>query len=114
MSDTDNEQVKKEIEALLETLGGSADEVADHLENEDCTGIPSKPGSCPVAVLLRREFGDRVTGSIMARSDRIEVRTSPFGEPNISVMYPSGVRTFVAKFDSGRYPTLTPQEVECD
>jgi hypothetical protein len=87
---------------LLAELGEHPDMIAARLAAECAWGVPGSRNRCPLAKYLRRKLGT------LASVDR---DGAVLGRPVRTVPLPVACRSFVRKFDKGRYPELVEPAV---
>ena len=86
----------------LQSLGSTAEDVADTLISGGWRGFPGDAGTCPVALYL-------TTMLPFARSAVVGVggaTVHTVGDTDIDADLPPAVSVFVRAFDSGAYPEL--------
>lgn len=93
---------EEELEALLASLGDSADAVATSLEVAEIKGRREEASCCPVARWLRRETG---LSCISVDLSQIHVWAGRDLD-QITVRTPPAVNDFVGHFDDHGYPEL--------
>lgn len=87
---------REALDAVLNLLGGDAEEVAGTLLALGCRGFGGTPRACPVARYLGRAFpGTEIL---------VCVGSSVVGGREFRL--PGPVADFVAEFDEGRHPAL--------
>ena len=86
---------KRALNASLNRLGKTSQEIAESLRQLKITGRQMDSAKCPLAVYLRTEFPDE---SVEVNDAGIEV--------NGAFVVRKGAGDFVDDFDGGRYPDL--------
>lgn len=96
------------IRTLLHSLGPTSGEVADSLRKRGITGFPGHCQTCPIAVLILREYPGEVTPkNLTVRGDAIELFS---GTALRVVRMPQPVRHFLVAFDLAEYPDMIRRE----
>jgi hypothetical protein len=85
------------------------DEVAASLRRRGITGYPGHCQTCPIAVLILREFPDSITAKEMAVTSRGVLISGPPGDGYVRL--PAPVTGFIRAFDQRRYPDMIRTEM---
>lgn len=100
--------VAQDTKALLTTLRGSPQEIADVLAADGLRGWPRDAKGCAIARLLNASLGGHEwVHSITVGTDRVVLRPARRWKRGVSVVLPDPVRAFISDFDAGRFPELT-------
>ncbi|HZM53924.1 MAG TPA: hypothetical protein VFC03_02740 [Acidimicrobiales bacterium] len=108
---SDLRQIKKHVNALLDGLGKSPDEVAASLHAAGVQGVPKSNSSCAIALyaaaLMKADPRVRsvAVGPCSLMINLAKPRDSRPGG-RLSVQLPKPVRGFVAAFDARQYPMV--------
>lgn len=95
---------KSEVYALLESLGGSLDEIAASLCEQNIKGEMGKSRTCPVALYLHRRG---IYAEVMVK--HTDVTMLVMGEESyssVTIDNPNAVAEFVEAFDDHKFPEL--------
>lgn len=87
------------VEQLLQQLGDTAEEVAQHLRYHGIKGRPCQPGTCPISRYLRANGVYEATTGTRDAGGKV-------GDYSISSNLPPAVKAFVALFDHDHFPEL--------
>ncbi len=109
--------IKRRVEALLESLGHDPDEVASALEVAGVQGVPRSNSSCAVALYASAimKTDPRINAVAVGPCTLILTLLKDDGRPGgkLTVQLPKPVRGFVDRFDTAHYPrVLRLQSVE--
>jgi hypothetical protein len=111
----DLRQIKKHVNALLNGLGKSPDEVAAALHAAGVQGVPKSNSSCAIALyaaaLMRTDPRVRSV-AVGPCSLTINLTKPTDSRPGgrLSVQLPKPVRGFVAAFDARQYPMVVREQ----
>ena len=112
---SDLRQIKKHVNALLNGLGKSPDEVAAALQAAGVQGVPKSNSSCAIALyaaaLMKTDLRVRsvAVGPCSLMINLIKPTDSRPGG-RLSVQLPKPVRGFVAAFDARQYPMVIREQ----
>ncbi len=100
--------IRRRVAIALQSLGTSADDVADALDTGGWRGLRHDAGACPVSLYLTATLPD-VRGAAVGTG---EATVHPIDGPDEEIDLPPAVATFVEAFDGGAYPELAV--TDCD
>jgi hypothetical protein len=102
--------IKRRVEALLESLGHDPDEVASALEVAGVQGVPRSNASCAVALYASAvmQTDPRIKAVAVGPCTLILTLLKGDGRPGgkLTVQLPKPVRGFVGRFDTAQYPRV--------
>lgn len=102
--------IPHKIRLALESLGSTADEVAQTLSSRGITGRRNSGCDCPVARFLQAEVPETARlwwfSGYWVDGEYIQLPLSMSELPETRVDVPQPVYEFVLRFDSGDYPDL--------
>jgi hypothetical protein len=100
--------LRAETTQLLQDLGGSAEEVAAHLESAGVKGIPGSGTGCAVARYINAVMAsDPRLGPITVSNEAVTILGRHWWTPPVIVPVPLPVRSFIVRFDREDFVSLT-------
>ena len=97
-----SDSTRRRLAAALQSLGSTADNIADNLEIGGWRGLRHDAGACPISLYLTAVV-PHVQGAAVG-ADQATIHT--LDGPDLEIDLPPAVADFVRAFDNGAYPDL--------
>jgi hypothetical protein len=105
--------LQERVKELLDSLGETADEVADFLRSRGITGTPEDPCFCPIANLIKVEIPEAADSFLWDTDDEVAgffVCRNYVKAPDGEITPPHPVAQFIFEFDNnGAYDYLSDE-----